>query len=148
MKRIQIQEEYCVGCGLCKVYCRTQHSESKDIIKAHKKEEPKPVARVYNEEDTPVTFAVQCRHCEDAPCLDACLTGAMHRDEETGAVLRDEEKCVGCWTCIMVCPVGAIKMDKEGESLASKCDLCQGEEEPVCVQNCPNEALKYEEAEG
>lgn len=147
MKRVQVDEKYCVGCGLCEVYCRTQHSKTKDVVKAHKKEDPKPVARIRREEDAPVTLPIQCRHCEDAPCIDACITGAMSRDEETGVVTRDEDKCVGCWTCVMVCPLGAIKRDKEGESIASKCDLCPGEETPVCVENCPNEALKYEEVE-
>ncbi|MFW5912310.1 MAG: 4Fe-4S dicluster domain-containing protein [Candidatus Hadarchaeota archaeon] len=147
MKRVKVNEKYCVGCGLCEVYCRTQHSETKDIVKAHKKEDPRPVARVRREEKSPTTLPVQCRHCEEAPCIDACITGAMDRVSEDGTVQRDEEKCVGCWTCIMVCPVGAIKRNEEGESIASKCDLCQGEETPVCVENCPNEALRYEEVE-
>jgi carbon-monoxide dehydrogenase iron sulfur subunit len=69
----------------------------------------------------------------------------MHRDEETGAILCDENKCVGCWMCIMVCPFGVIKRDTQGKKIASKCDLCLGEETPVCVVNCPNEALIYEE---
>ena len=51
---------------------------------------------------------------------------------------------MGCWTCIMVCPYGAIIMDKEGKVVA-KCDLCQGFDEPACVANCPNEALVFKE---
>lgn len=143
MKRVHVDERYCMGCGLCQVYCLTQHSKSKDIVKAHKKESPKPVSGIFKEEKRPEWFALQCRHCEDASCIDACITGAMHRDSETGAVLRDEDKCVGCWTCIMVCPLGAVKRDTEGNEIASKCDLCPGEETPVCVENCPNEALEY-----
>ncbi len=143
MKRVYANEEVCMGCGLCQVYCLTQHSESKDIVKAYKKEEPKPVSRIYIEKDGASMFAFQCRHCDEAPCISGCITGAMHRDEETGAVVRDEDKCVGCWTCIMVCPTGAVKKDTEGSCVASKCDLCAGEEVPVCVENCPNEALEY-----
>ena len=92
----------------------------------------------------PVSFAIQCRHCEDAPCVTACLSGAMQKDEKTGQVTHNKEKCMGCWTCIMVCPYGAIKMDKEGHVVA-KCDLCQGFDEPACVANCPNEALVFKE---
>lgn len=143
MKRVYVKEEFCVGCGLCQVYCLTQHSESKDIIKAHKKEDPKPVSRIYKEEEEDFDFAVQCRHCDEAPCIQGCITGAMYRDEETGAVVRDEDKCVGCWTCVMVCPIGAVKRGIEGKKIALKCDLCEGEETPVCVENCPNEALEY-----
>ncbi len=97
------------------------------------------------EEQGYLSFALQCRHCEEAPCLEACITGAMQRDRRTEAVLCDEEKCVGCWMCIMVCPFGVIKRDLESKKVASKCDLCLGEDMPVCVQNCPNEALTFEE---
>mgnify|MGYP000694254318 FL=1 len=145
MKRIIVNEEYCIGCRLCEIYCLTQHSRSKKIIKAFKEETPRALARVVVEEEGPLSFAMQCRHCEDAPCVAACLTGAMQRDERTGAVLCDEERCVGCWTCIMVCPFGAVLRNVSGRKAASKCDLCYGEQTPVCVAHCPNEALVYEE---
>jgi len=144
MKRIRILEQYCMGCRLCEIYCAVQHSKSKDLIKAYRGEYPKPIPRILVEEKGYVSFAIQCRHCEDAPCIDACIAGAMHRDPTTGAVLCDEERCVGCWTCIMVCPFGVIM--KGGErKVVSKCDLCLSEEEPVCVKKCPNEALVLEE---
>jgi len=145
MKRIIVNEEYCIGCRLCEVYCLTQHSQSKKIIKAFKEEIPRALARVVVEEEGPLSFAMQCRHCEDAPCVAACITGAMHYDERTGAVLCDEERCVGCWTCIMVCPFGAVLRNTAGRKVASKCDLCFGEQMPVCVAHCPNEALVYGE---
>lgn len=145
MKRIIVNEEYCIGCRLCEIYCLTQHSQSKKIIKAFKEETPRALARVVVEEEGPLSFAMQCRHCEDAPCVAACITGAMHHDEHTGAVLCDEERCVGCWTCIMVCPFGAVLRSTSGHKAASKCDLCYGEQVPVCVVHCPNEALVYEE---
>ena len=75
------------------------------------------------------------------------MVGAMHRDEETGAVLCDEDRCVGCWMCVMVCPFGAIQRNLVGNKVASKCDLCYGEEMPVCVANCPNEALTFVDAQ-
>jgi carbon-monoxide dehydrogenase iron sulfur subunit len=61
-------------------------------------------------------------------------------------VICDQNKCVGCWSCIMVCPAGAVNRGRE-KKVASKCDLCMGEAVPVCVENCPNEALIYEERE-
>lgn len=146
MKRIIVREEYCVGCRLCEIHCLVQHSESKKIIKAFR-EDPRPLPRVLVEEDGPLSFALQCRHCAEAPCVESCITGAMHRDELTGAVICDENKCVGCWTCVMVCPFGAIQRYEGTRHVASKCDLCMGEEEPACVANCPNEALIYAEVE-
>ena len=145
MKRIVIHEEYCIGCRLCEIHCMVRHSESKKIVKAFKEEFPRAMAMVMVEEQGYLSFALQCRHCEAAPCLEACITGAMKRHEETNAVLCDEEKCVGCWMCIMICPFGVIKRDMEIKKVASKCDLCLGEEIPVCVRNCPNEAITFEE---
>ena len=144
MKRILVKEEVCMGCGLCEVFCIVQHSKSKDLIKAYKKEQPRPLSRVRVEVDRPLSFSVQCRHCEDPPCVIACLSGAMHLDEKTGLVIHDADKCMGCWTCVMVCPYGAIRVDVSGKVVA-KCDLCQGFDVPACVANCPNEALVYQE---
>ena len=145
MKRILVTEELCMGCKLCEVHCIVQHSNSKDLIKAFKKEVPRPLSRVRVEEAKPVSFAIQCRNCEEAPCVIACLSGAMHFDEETGLVVHDAETCVGCWTCIMVCPYGALAMDVLGRKVVVKCDLCPGLDVPACVANCPNEALEYRE---
>ncbi len=146
MKRIYIREEYCIGCRLCEIHCLVQHSKSKKIIKAFKKEFPRALPRILVEEKGYLSFAIQCRHCEEAPCIEACITGAMYRDKTTGAVLCDEDRCVGCWMCIMVCPLGVIKRNLEKNKIASKCDLCQGEEIPVCVANCPNEALELRDS--
>jgi len=146
MKRIYIKEEYCIGCRLCEIHCLVQHSKSKKIIKAFKREFPRALPRILVEEKGYLSFAIQCRHCEEAPCIEACITGAMHRDKTTGAVLCNEDRCVGCWMCIMVCPFGVIKRNLERKKIASKCDLCQGEEMPVCVANCPNEALELRDS--
>ena len=145
MKRILIREEHCIGCRLCEIHCVVQHSKSRRIIKAYKGEFPRPEPRVVVEEHDFVSFALQCRHCEEAPCLDACVAGAMRREQETGAVLCDEDKCVGCWMCLMVCPFGVIQRSAQ-RKIASKCDLCYGAELPACVKNCPNEALLLVEA--
>jgi carbon-monoxide dehydrogenase iron sulfur subunit len=147
MKRIYVNEEYCVACRLCEIHCLVQHSRSKKIIKAFKEELPRALPRVLVEEEGPLSFAMQCRHCAEAHCIEACITGAIHRDDLTGAILCDEEKCVGCWMCVMVCPFGAIRRNVDGSKAISKCDLCAGEETPVCVAHCPNEALVYEERE-
>lgn len=147
MKQIYVNEEYCIGCRLCEIHCAVQHSRSKKIIKAFREETPRALARVLVEEEGPLSFAMQCRHCEEAPCIEACIVGAMHRDEETGAVLCDEDRCVGCWMCVMVCPFGAIQRNLVGNVAASKCDLCFGEDMPACVANCPNEALTFIEVE-
>ncbi len=145
MKRIIAREEYCLGCRLCEIHCLVQHSKSKKLIKVFRSEERRAIVPgVQVEQSGQVSFAIQCRHCDEAPCIEACMTGAMHRDPDTGAVICNQDKCVGCWMCIMVCPVGAIRSGDE-RHVASKCDLCMGEEVPVCVANCPNEAIICED---
>ena len=145
MKRIYAREEVCIGCRLCEIHCIVQHSRTKKIIKTFQEEEDRPLPGLLVEESGPVSFAIQCRHCDDAQCVAACMTGAMQKDENTGAVTHDADRCVGCWMCIMVCPAGAIRRDLEHGKIASKCDLCVGEETPVCVDRCPNEALTFED---
>jgi carbon-monoxide dehydrogenase iron sulfur subunit len=144
MKRIYAIEEYCLACRLCEIHCLVHHSRSKKIIKAFRHERETAAPAIQVEQAGYVSFALQCRHCEDAPCLEACITGAMHRDPETGTVLSDPDACVGCWMCVMVCPLGAVNRGRE-HKIVSKCDLCLDEGSPVCVENCPNEAIVYEE---
>jgi carbon-monoxide dehydrogenase iron sulfur subunit len=145
MRKVFVNEEVCIGCGLCEVYCRLQHSGTKDLVKAYKKESPRALPRVRVEEKGEISFSVRCQQCDDIPCVRACLTGALSRDEE-GIVRVDEEKCIGCWTCILVCPFGAIKQDIIHKKTV-RCDLCPGEDIPVCVVNCPNEALAFVEVQ-
>ena len=145
MKRIYAREEVCIGCRLCEIHCIVQHSRSRKIIKAFKEDAPRIVPRLFVEDGGPVSFAVQCRHCADARCVAACMTGAMHKDAKTGAVIHDADRCIGCWMCVMVCEAGAIRRNNAQQKIASKCDLCGGEETPACVKNCPNEALSYED---
>ena len=144
MKKVFAREELCLNCRLCEVYCKTAHSKSKDVLKANKYENPAPVSRVTVYGDNFDSVAVNCRHCDDPACVKACITGAMQKDKKTGVVSVNEDKCIGCMTCLSVCPIGCIKIGR----VAVKCDLCQGEDMPACVKNCPNNALVYLEAGG
>ncbi|NLN45946.1 MAG: 4Fe-4S dicluster domain-containing protein [Clostridiaceae bacterium] len=141
MKRVYAIEKNCIDCKLCEVYCKTAHSRTKDIIKAHKTEQPEPQARILVEGDHLLSCAVSCRHCDDPACVAACITGAMVKDPVTGIVTNDPDRCIGCMTCLAACPYGVVKVG----TVAFKCDLCQGEEEPACVAHCPNRALIYVE---
>ena len=139
MKRIHIKEEVCMACHLCEIYCQLAHSPVNDLIKTFRLKSP-PLPRLRIEEKRPISFSLQCRHCDEPDCVYACLTGAIQKDPETGRVTVDEEKCIGCWTCMLACPFGTIRQDMEHGRIV-KCDLCAGRDIPACVANCPNEAL-------
>lgn len=146
MKRIVAHEDLCMGCTLCQVYCTLNHSKTKDLVKAYRRETPKPQPRIKLALDKPLSLGIQCHHCSDAPCVAACLTGAMRLDQEIGRVIHDAEKCIGCWTCVTVCPFGALVIGEE-KSTPVKCDFCPELEVPACVANCPNEALTLQEVD-
>src|SRR3990172_7193112 len=117
MKRIYAKDEVCMACHLCEVYCQAGHAKSKDLIKAFKQEALVPRLRV--EENKPVSFSLQCRHCDEPACVYACLTGAMSKDPVTGIVTVDTDKCMGCWTCMLVCPHGGLRKDESQEDRKS-----------------------------
>lgn len=144
MKKIYFREEYCMACRLCEIACFVAHSKSKKIIKAYKEEPGGSMPRLVIEQKGPLSFAIQCRNCKEAPCIPACVSGAMRRDK-SGRITHDDKKCVGCWMCVMACPFGVILMDTRGKKVAAKCDLCSDLNTPACVEACPNEALVCKE---
>lgn len=143
MKRIYVNEKWCLGCHLCEYYCAFANSGKSDMVKALKNIRIHP--RIHIEEGANgVHFAVNCRHCADPLCVKGCITGALTR--QNGMIVIDENKCVGCFTCILSCTYGAIEPDETGHVM-QKCELCtkNGAGEPLCVKNCPNQAIVYEE---
>jgi carbon-monoxide dehydrogenase iron sulfur subunit len=148
MKHIICQIEKCLGCGSCELACAVEHSQSRRLVEAIREAVlPKQRIRVELIDDSGAghryrTLALQCRHCEDPVCVQACISGGIHRDEKTGDVLINPERCVGCWSCIMVCPFGVI-VKHEGLHRALKCDHCPDRESPACVEACPTNALIY-----
>lgn len=142
MKRVYPKEEVCMGCGLCEVACSTEHSKSGNIVKAHNEEHVLPRNSV--ERRGNIAFSFNCRHCDEPTCVEACITGAIDIDPESGNVYIDQSRCVACWSCIMACPFGVIKRDLEN-NVSTKCDHCRKRGKPACVDACPNKALIYEE---
>lgn len=140
-KEIFVIKDRCMGCHSCELACAVSHSVHKSLYAALS-ETPKPKKRVYVEWVAPdKKMPIVCRQCEDAPCMNACISGAISRSDE-GVVFTDEEKCIGCWTCVMMCPFGVIGRHLETRK-AYRCDRCRDQSEPACVQACPTKALQY-----
>ena len=145
-KEIFVKPDRCVGCLSCTMACAVEHSHSKTLFGAIG-ETPVPKSRVYVEWVAPdQKVPLVCRHCEDAPCMHACISGAIRRDEN-GVVTTDADRCIGCWTCVMVCPYGVIGRHLETRK-AFRCDRCPDREIPACVSACPTEALVYDTVKG
>ena len=141
MKKVYVNEQWCLGCHLCEYYCAFANSGKSSMIKALKDRHIAPRIRI--EERNNISFAVSCRHCTDPLCVKSCISGAL--SVKDGTVLIDSDKCVGCCSCIMACPYGALSHNEDG--VIQKCELCKKNEfgVPLCVQGCPNKAIVYEE---
>ena len=155
MKQVMVHPERCVGCIQCMIACATAHSQTRQLLTALM-ETPLPKSRVhvgaglYNE-----GFPNRCRHCNPAPCMAACLTGAILRDPERDTVLVNPDKCINCASCAMACPYGVIRFHEDSTAppekiVAVKCDNCDQRQAegliPACVEVCKSGALTFEES--
>lgn len=145
-----INPQKCVGCHSCELNCAVAHSQSRQLFAAVF-ETPLPQSRVKVEHYQGTSIPLQCRHCEDAPCLKVCPTRAISKADREEAVLIDESLCIGCKWCLLVCPFGSVSLGREGHNAVLKCDLCQEyppeNKEPACVYSCPTGALQFLTAE-
>jgi carbon-monoxide dehydrogenase iron sulfur subunit len=156
MKKLKLHLERCTGCKRCELECIAEHSASKSYITAVLTE-PEPKTRIFVEAFSEKPVPLVCRHCKEALCVSACMTGCMQKDLATGIVsnMDHEQKCVGCWMCIMACPYGVINpsfyiIPDSGGATASvdvfgkavKCDFCPNRKSPACVDGCPNEVIE------
>lgn len=90
--------------------------------------------------------SLSCNHCSHPACVDVCPTEAMRKDDETGLVSVDVDRCVGCGYCHLSCPYNAPKVDRE-KGHSAKCDGCldlvAAGGIPACVAACPARALRF-----
>jgi carbon-monoxide dehydrogenase iron sulfur subunit len=140
MKRVYVNEEWCLGCHLCEYNCAFANSGIDSMVKALRGKTIRPRIRV--EGDEQISFAVSCRHCTDPLCVKSCIAGALSIAD--GAVRIDRDRCVSCFTCVLVCPYGCMSQSENG--VMQKCELCLNNSsgEPACVKGCPNRAIVFE----
>jgi len=91
-----------------------------------------------------------CKHCANAPCLEACPTGSIIRTE-FDTVYVQQDICNGCGYCVVACPFGVIARDQYGDRKAHKCTLCYDRLkdgfEPACAKACPTDSIQFGEVE-
>lgn len=141
MKKIYVNEKWCLGCHLCEYNCAFAATGEENMALALKDKKIYPKVRV--EDDGKIMYAVSCRHCDDALCVKSCISGALSKED--GVVKIDKNKCVGCLTCLLVCPYGALVQNEN--KAVTKCELCTDNAcgEPACVKGCPNNVICFEE---
>jgi len=125
----------CIGCHACTVACQIENKlplaeKWTKVLKVG------PVGEYPNL--TSYFMPLPCMHCEDAPCVEGCPTGASFRRED-GIVLINADKCVGCKFCMLLCPYGVRQYNPE-KGIVEKCILCyerlEAGEVTRCVETC------------
>ena len=156
MKRIVADSPKCLGCRTCELACALAHADTEDLVTAVFAQGAKP--RIYIEAANGFAVPLQCRHCDDAPCVSVCPSGALSRESDSQPVSVNQGKCIGCAFCVQACPFGVIALAQcsgpgvpEGGRVVIKCDLCASRLadglEPACVSSCPVGALLFQDVD-
>lgn len=146
---IFVEPGRCLACKSCELACAVEHSNSQDLIKAIE-EIPKPLSRLNIEVLNQISIPLLCAQCKFAPCVVVCPSNAMKKTKPTDIIIIDEKLCIGCKSCVFVCPYGIPQAKRDGKIII-KCDLCierlKTGKLPKCVESCPTSALQYKEVE-
>ena len=133
-KQLFVTPNRCTACRNCEVACSFVHTVNPVAL-------ARPRVRVYALSETKNTVNL-CLQCEEAACQKVCPVEALIRNEKTGAIEVNLQRCIRCMMCTIACPFGNIYLDEEASEII-KCDLCHGD--PACAKFCPTLALEYAE---
>lgn len=134
-KILVVDPEKCTGCRLCESVCSLFHTGICNPSLSS--------IRIIKYEEEGIDMPTVCQQCEESICLLSCPVNAISKDEKTGALITNEERCIKCKTCLVVCPFGGATMDPDRKII--RCDLCGGS--PTCVYFCQTKAISYAEVE-
>jgi Fe-S-cluster-containing dehydrogenase component len=130
----------CVTCNACVLACKAENGVPAGEARCWTAQEERGHFPLLTVE----TRSERCNHCENAPCVSACPTGASHH-ADGGIVIVDPERCVGCKACTIACPYEVRYMHPEG--YIDKCTFCihrvREGKDPACVTVCPTKALTF-----
>ncbi len=135
MKVLKIDFEKCTGCRLCELVCAVHHDGVSNPARSR--------IRVVKWESEGLYIPMACQQCQDAPCMQGCPVGAITHNWEQNRVEVDYGLCIGCRTCVAVCPFGAMHFNTIDRKVI-KCDLCNGD--PQCVRFCEVKAVTFVDA--
>ena len=131
-KVLMIDYEKCTGCRLCELVCAVKHDGISNPTRSR--------IKVMKWEAEGLYVPMSCQQCQDAPCMQGCPVNAISQNEAQDRVEVDYDVCIGCRTCVSVCPFGAMSFNHIDRKVI-KCDLCDGD--PQCVRFCDVKAVDY-----
>lgn len=146
-----IDSSKCTGCKTCQLACKDYRDL--DVKRNYRRIYEYTGGGFVQDGDTWIQndvfayyLSIACNHCTHPACVQACPSGAMHKRDDNGLVLVDEDICIGCQHCANACPYGAPQFDKT-RGIMTKCDGCiqrlsEGKQ-PMCVESCPLRALEF-----
>ena len=132
-KTFFIRAEACTGCEICRLTCSLVKEKAVNPSRARI-----AVERLVMDG---LMLPHVCLNCKNPPCRAACRRHAIVKDEATGWVTINRERCNNCALCVAACPYAAIVTAADGEVLL--CDVCGGS--PACVETCPTGAIRFAE---
>ena len=144
--------ELCTGCKTCMIACKDKHDLPVGVLWRRVLEfsggDWVPAGDgAYHHSVFAYYVSISCNHCENAPCVSGCPTGAMRKDE-SGIVFVEADRCVGCRYCEWNCPYGGPQYNEEIKAM-TKCDFCRDDLAkglpPTCVAACPCRAIDFGE---
>ena len=134
-----IDNRKCIGCHACTVACKSEHDVPVGVNRTH----VKYIEKGEYPNSTREFSVHRCNHCEDSPCTTICPTTALFTRSD-GIVDFDDERCIGCKSCMQACPYDALYINPNSGT-AAKCNYCahriENAYEPACVIVCPVEAI-------
>lgn len=132
----------CTGCMRCMTTCSTYNFGSTSFTKSRiqiVRHEGHTLTKM-NEVDELIFQPMTCQQCDKPRCQEFCPARAIDRDPVTRAMVVNYNRCIGCRTCMTVCPFGAMRYDTIRRRVF-KCELCDGD--PQCAKMCPTDALQF-----
>ncbi len=162
---VLVDTTHCIGCRQCELACDRVNNltdppalekgfDDDGVFNKRRKYSPEHLTVVnrypnQSKNGDPIYIKKQCMHCNHAPCVSACIVGALQK-ESNGAVSYDYTKCIGCRYCMVACPfqVPANEFDNALTPHIRKCSLCferisKNNGIPACVDICPQGALIF-----
>ncbi|WP_309411700.1 4Fe-4S dicluster domain-containing protein [Desulfobulbus sp.] len=135
-----IRQNFCIDCERCLDACRTTNSVPIYGYRTLILERRIPHAQG---QPAHAFMPVLCNQCNEPHCVRVCPTGATYKDGQNGIVLMNQDKCIGCKTCMAACPYNA-RYFKEEDRAIDKCNFCfdtklkeSGGKTTACCAACP-----------